>query len=289
MGMLRNKMEGELKLRGASVHTVRAYLRCAARFAEYHRRSPVQMGEREIKAFLLHLVNEKGASPETHRMHVASLKFLYVVTLKRPEVVADVAFPKVPRRLPEILTGTEAARLIHCVTSIKYRTIAAVAYGAGLRVAEVCALKPADIDSGRGLIHVRQGKGQKDREVMLGEKLLGILREYWRVTRPQGEWLFPSSTNLNGAKPVNVRTVRTALHRAAGDARIKKRVTPHVLRHCFATHLLEMGNELCVIQALLGHSSIKTTQRYSRIQAEFLRQIKSPLDVAGTTEGTVLR
>src|SRR5439155_6669957 len=128
-------------------------------------------------------------------MYVASLKFLYVVTLKRPELVAEVPFPKVPRRLPDILTGSEAGRLLSCITAIRYRTIAAVAYGAGLRITEVCTLRPADIDSGRGLIHVREGKGRKAREVMLGEKLLTMLREYWRIVRPQGEWLFPSPTN----------------------------------------------------------------------------------------------
>jgi integrase/recombinase XerD len=287
MGLLRDKMEGDLTLKGFSLNTQSCYLRCARHFAEHYRRSPALMGEREIKDYLLHLVKEKDASPATHRMYVASLKFLYTVTLNRPQAVARVSFPKVPRRLPDILTGSEAARLISCVTSIRYRTMAAVCYGAGLRITEVCSLKPQNIDSGRGLIHVREGKGRKDREVMLGEKLLGMLREYWRVVRPEGEWLFPS--NASPLRPVNVRTLREALYKAARAAGLKKKVTPHLLRHTFATHLLELGNDMGVIQLLLGHSSLRTTRRYIRVRAEFLRRIKSPLDLIGTPQGEPLR
>lgn len=287
MGALRDRMEADLKLLGRAENTQRCYLRCARHFAAHHGRSPERMGESEIKEYLIHLIEEKGISPATHHMHVASLKFLYKVTLRRPEAVARVPFPKVPRRLPQILTGSEALRLLSCVTSIKYRAIGAVIYGAGLRVTEACSLKPEDIDSPRGLIHVRQGKGRKDREVMLGQRLLSMLREYWRVVRPRSDWLFPSRTS--SARPVHVRTVREALYKAAQAARLKRRVGPHLLRHSFATHLLELGYDLEIIQSLLGHSSAKTTRRYTRLQAEFLRQVKSPLDVAGTPEGDALR
>jgi len=287
MGVLRDRMEADLKLLGRAENTRRSYVSCARRFAEHHGRSPEQMGEREIKGYLLHLVNEKEVSPATHYMHVAALKFLYGVTLKRPEAVAAVRFPKVPERLPDILAGSEVLRLISCMTSIKCRTIVAAAYGAGLRVNEACSLRPHDIDSGRGLIHVRQGKGRKDREVMLGQELLARLREYYRVVRPTGEWLFPS--NVTPAKHVNVRTVRLALHKAARAARIKRPITPHLLRHSFATHLMELGYGVEVVQSLLGHASIKTTRRYMRMRAEYLRQVKSPLDVAGTPEGDALR
>jgi site-specific recombinase XerD len=280
-------MEGDLKLRGRSVHTQRAYLRCARHFAEHYDRSPLQLGEREIKDFLLHLVNEKGVTAVTHRMYVASLKFLYCVTLKRPEPVADIPFPKVPLRLPQILTGGETERLLACITSIRYRTVAAVEYGAGLRSAEARHLRPPDIDSARGVIHVRQGKGQKARDVMLGQKLLAMLREYWRAVRPQGEWLFPSRVHPD--KPDSERAVREALYQAARAARIKKKVSPHVLRHSFATHLLELGTDIEAIQRLLGHSSVRTTRRYARVRAEFLRRIKSPLDVVGTPQAEPLR
>jgi integrase len=287
MGLLRDKMEGDLKLKGFWANTQRCYLRCAAHFAEHHGRSPAVMGEREIKQFLLHFVNEKEASPATHRMYVASLKFLYIVTLRRPAEVARVPFPKVPRRLPDILTGSEAERVIACITSIRHRTVAAVAYGAGLRIAEIRNLKAPDIDSARGLIHVRQGKGNKAREVMLGDRLLGMLREYWRIVRPQGEWLFPSPAKP--AQPVSERAVRGAIAKAVQAARLRRKVTPHSLRHCFATHLLELGNDMGVIQLVLGHSSVRTTRRYTRVGAEFLRRIKSPLDVVGTPQGEALR
>jgi len=287
MGMLRDKMEGDLRLKGFSEHTQDCYLRYVRFFAEHYRRSPAEMGEQEIKEFLLCLINEKGVSPGVHRMYVASLKFLYRVTLKRPECVAEIPYPKVPRRLPEILTGHEVLRLINCITSISSRTIAMVLYGAGLRVSEATVLMPDDIDSTRGVIHVREGKGRKDREVMLGVEVLNALRKYWRIVDPQPPWLFPS--NVNPARPVSVSSIQHAVSQAAKAARLKKRVTPHVLRHCFATHLLEAGYHIGVIQVLLGHSSIDTTQRYARLQADALRQIKSPLDLVGTPGGEVLR
>jgi site-specific recombinase XerD len=287
MGMLRDRMEGDLKLSGLSESTQDCYLRCAQRFAEHHGRSPAKMGEQEIKEFLLHLIKEKGASPATHRMYVASLRFLYVVTLKRPESVAGIPYPKVPRHLPQILTGSEAIRLIHCITSITSRTIAAVMYGSGLRLNEARVLTPEDIDSVRGVIHVREGKGRKDREAMLGPQVLKMLREYWRIVHPRGPWLFPSKANP--AQPVSMNTIRRALRQAGKAAQLKKRVTPHLLRHCFATHLLETGNDIGTIQVLLGHNSIDTTRMYAQLRTEALRRIKSPLDLVGTAEGEVLR
>jgi site-specific recombinase XerD len=285
--MLRERMLDDLRLKGYREITQSCYLRCVQRFADYHRRSPAVMGEREIRDFLLHLVEEKGLAPATHCMHVAALKFFYRVTLRRPQEVETIPYPRVPKRLPDILTGTEVERLLSCVTSIKYRAICSVAYAAGLRISEVCALRAADIDSGRGLIHVREGKGGKAREVMLSERLLGLLREYWRIVRPPDEWLFPS--NGSAHRHVHDRTVRTALYQAARAARLKKRVTPHLLRHTFATHLLETGVDMRTIQLLLGHSSFKSTQRYARVQAEYLRRVKSPLDLLGKPEGEVLR
>jgi site-specific recombinase XerD len=286
--MLSEKMLEDLKLRNRSEITQRCYLSCARRFVQhFDNRPPAKLGEPEIREFLLHLVNELGASPATHHQHVAALRFLYKVTLHRPEAVARIPFPKVPYRLPEILTGSEVERLLECITSLKYRAICSVAYGAGLRVHEACTLKPQDIDSSRGLIHVRGGKGKKDREVMLGERLLHLLREYWTVCRPQGEWLFPS--NASPERPVNVRTVREALAQAVKAARLKRKVTPHLLRHSFATHMLEMGTDLRLIQMLLGHSSFRSTQRYTRLQAEYLRRLKSPFDLIGKPEGLILR
>ena len=244
------------------------------------------MGEVEIKDFLLYLVQEKKASPATHRMHLAALKFLYTVTLKRPEEVAGIPFPKVPVRLPEILAGTEVERVLFCIKSLVPRTIAMLAYGAGLRISEACTLCPEDIDSKRGLIHVRHGKGGKDRDVMLGERVLLLLREYWKLAQPQGPYLFPNrkSSERSTAK----RTVYRALQKASQASELTKRVTPHVLRHSFATHLLELGTDIRKIQALLGHSSLESTNRYTRVSQECIRRIQSPLDVLGTPKGSVL-
>jgi len=247
----------------------------------------MKLGEPEIREFLLHLVNDRQSSPATHRMYVASIKFLYGVTLRRPEEVARIPYPKVPRRLPDILAGSEVARLLGCISSLKHRAICTVAYAAGLRITEAVTLKPADIDSARGLIHVREGKGKKAREVMLSEQLLELLRKYWRIARPQGEWLFPSPVLPD--KPINVRSVRNALYQAVKAARLKRKVTPHLLRHSFATHMLELGADMRLIQVLLGHSQRRTTERYARVRAEYLRRFKSPLDLLGKPEGQILR
>jgi site-specific recombinase XerD len=285
--MLREKMADDLRLKGFRENTRRCYLGCVQRFADHFGRSPATMGEREVRDFLLHLVEEKELAPSTHVQHLAALKFFYRVTLRRPEEVEELPFPRVPKRLPDILTGSEVKRVLGCITSIKYRSICSLAYAAGLRISESCALRPADIDSARGLIHVREGKGSKAREVMLSERLLHQLREYWTITRPQGEWLFPSGGSPH--KHVHDRTVRSALYQAAKAARLKRNVTPHLLRHTFATHLLETGVDMRTIQLLLGHSSFRSTQRYARVQAGYLRQIKSPFDLLDKPEGQILR
>jgi site-specific recombinase XerD len=280
-------MEGDLKMRGLSAKTQRSYLSCAGQFAAHYHRSPAEMGEREINDFLRYLAQERESSPATVYMYVASLRFLYKVTLQRPDVVEKLRFPKVPRRIPEILSGSEIDRLISCITNIKYRTVAAVQYSAGLRIGEARHLRPQEIDSIRGVIQVREGKGRKGRQVMLSEKLLSMLREYWRIERPQGEWLFPSPKDP--ARPVGEDVVRRALYRAAEAARIGKKMTLHTLRHCFATHLLELGHDTEVIQHVLGHASVRTTRRYTHVRAEFLRRIRSPFDVIGAKEGEALR
>ena len=195
-------------------------------------------------------------------MYVAGIRFLYGVTLDRPEVAKRIPWPKVPRKQPDILSGTEVTHLLAAIESVKHRVVLTAAYGAGMRVSEACRLQVGDIDSQRGLIHIRQGKGSRDRHVMLGDRLLSALREYWSLTRPQGPYLFP------GQRPgtsVSATAVRTALHAAVAKAGISKRVTPHVLRHSFATHLLEAGADIRVIQVLLGHQSIRTTAHYTQL------------------------
>jgi len=285
MGMLRVRTLEDMRLKGFSEVTQRCYVGCVQRFCDYCAVSPVKIGEREIRDYLLHLEKDKAYSAASRSNYVAALKFFFRVTLGRPEVVARIPHPRQASKLPEILTRGEMDRLLSCITSMKARTASMVAYGAGLRIAEVCALKPGDIDSARGLIHVRTGKGSKSRDVMLSARLLEALREYWRVLRPQGDWLFPSSQTPR--RRIDPRTVRDALIRATDAAGIKKRVTPHTLRHSFATHLLEAGTDLRIIQVLLGHSSVESTVRYTRVAGEHLKTVQSPLDRLGPDSGSI--
>ena len=277
MGMLSERLLEDLKLRRYAESTVECYVRNVRCLAEYYPlRSPLRFVENDIRDYLLHLVN-KGIGPSTQHQVVASIKFFYQVTLDRPAVVERLPYPKVPRRLPVILTGNEVQRLLGCITSIMHRAICTVAYDAGLRINEACSLSARDIDSQRMLIHVR-GKGGKQRLVNLGERTLLLLREYWKITRPQGDFLFP------GEKPghhITPDAVRAALANAKRNARIRKRVTPHLLRHSFATHLLELGTDLRAIQTLLGHADITTTAHYTQVSLQHLQNVKSPLDSLG--------
>jgi site-specific recombinase XerD len=268
-------MAADLQLKGYAQGTQFHYLRYAQRFAQHFMRSPAEMGEREVRAFLLHLLRVRQVRPATERLYVAALRFLYQITLRRPEVMARIPWPKVPRPIPEVLSSAEIERLLAGIESLKYRAILMTAYGAGLRISEACALRVADIDSGRKLIHVRVAvKGGHGREVMLSPRLLALLRQYWKLERPSGPALFPG---LRG-DTVSPRTVRVALGKAVFRAGIAKRVTPHVLRHTFATHLLEGGVDLRTIQVLLGHRSIDTTARYTHVSAAHIGRTRSPLD-----------
>jgi site-specific recombinase XerD len=279
MGKLREKMTEDLRLRGHAPSTCESYLSCARAFAAYHRRSPEQLGEAEIRAFLLHLEGKKS-SASTLIVYACALKFLYRVTLEQPELAKRIPYPRrVAQRLPDVLTGREVERILASIESLKHRAIIMTAYGAGLRVSEVCALRVGDIDSQRMVIHVRQGKGKRDRFVMLAERVLHVLREYWCKERPTRPYLFPGDSP---GRCISISAVQKALTRAARRAGLTKRVSPHVLRHSFATHLLELGTDLRVIQTLLGHGSISTTLRYTRVSGGHLRKTLSPLDLLGT-------
>jgi site-specific recombinase XerD len=221
------------------------------------------------------LTDEQKAAPATVKMYVASIRFLYAITLGRPEKVANLLWPRVPHPLPDILSSAEVERLLNAVDSHKHRVVLMTAYAAGMRIGEACSLMTVDIDSERMLIHVRDGKRGRDRYVMLSPVLLQALREYWRQFRPQGLEIFP------GDKPetcISPSAVRAALKRALRKAGIKKRVTPHSLRHAFATHLLESGADIRTIQKLLGHGSIRSTARYTHVSTEHIASTKSPLD-----------
>ncbi len=281
MGQLRDRMAEDLKLRRYAPSTSRHYLICARAFVAYHRRPAQQMGLDEVRDFLLHMTTERKVKPATHYIYVAALKFLYATTLARPEIAVRIPWPKVPQTLPRVLSGTEVHALLEAIDSVRYRAILLTAYGAGLRINEVCSLRTEDIDAKRKLIHVRAGKHGRDRYVMLSSRVLWALRTYWRAERPSGPELFP------GKEPgavVSHEAVRRALRQAATLCKLEKRVTPHVLRHSFATHMLELGTDLRVIQALLGHQSIHTTVRYTQISQSHVGRTRSPLDVMGTSE-----
>jgi integrase/recombinase XerD len=276
MGELYQKMSQDLAIKNLAERTREQYLRCCCEFVRYHMRSPKVMGLAEVKDYLGRMVCQ-GASPEKLKMHVAGLKFLYGVTLDREKIAEKIPWPKVPHRKPDILSLSEVERLLDAamLASLISAVVAMAAYSAGLRISEACRLRPEDIDSARKLIHVRLGKGGKDRYVMLSECLLEILRAYWVQVRPQGGWLFPGR---KAGEPITRGAVAKALHEAATKAKLRKKVTPHLLRHSFATHLLEGGTDIRTIQVLLGHSSIRSTARYTQVSARHIGRVKSPLD-----------
>lgn len=285
MPELYDRMALDLKLKNLAATTQKEYLRCCCGFVRFHMKSPRELGETAIKQYLGHL-QMRGAGPETLKMNVAGLKFLYGMTLDRPKVMARIPWPKVPHRKPDILSGGELEKVLAAVASVVPAMALMTAYGAGLRVSEVCRLRVEDIDGKRGLIHVRLGKGGKDRYVMLADRLLVALRAYWARVRPADGWLFPGRRKGTHLHPT---AMNWALREAVKTAKLKKRVTAHTLRHSFATHLLELGTDIRIIQVLLGHASIRTTARYAQVSAKHLASVKSPLDLLGTKQGTVLR
>lgn len=284
MGELRDRMLQDLTLTGYSPSTVRIYLHYARSFAKHFMRSPAEMGENEIRAYLLHLLETRKLSHDTYRQAHAAIKFLYMTTLDRPIDVQSIPRHRGQRPLPDVLSGTEVEALLDAVRNPKYRAVLTTIYAAGLRVSEACHLHVADIDSKRHVIHVHLGKGAKDRYVMLSERLLPTLREYWKIGRPH-DYLFPGRYGRGHIDPASVRATLAA---AAAGIGIKKKVTPHVLRHSFATHLLELGESIRVIQVLLGHAHLDATAGYTHVSSQLIRRIRSPFDVLGTAEATVL-
>jgi integrase/recombinase XerD len=290
MGKLRDQMSEDLQLRRYASGTCKRYVDCARAFAGYHMRPPEEMGEREVRQYLLYLAMERGVGPSTQKMYVAAIKFLYSETLDRPEIVARIPWPKVRQSLPPILSGTEIDRLLGALESTKYRAIVMTAYGCGLRISEVCGLRVGDIDSKRMLILVH-GKGGRDRYVPLPERVLFTLRHYWVEEKLARCKALPSQPLFPGQQPdacISAAAVRNNLHKGAKKAGLTKNVTPHVLRHTFSTHLLELGTDLRVIQMLLGHASIRTTMRYARVTDKHMARTQSPIDVLGTRKAKVL-
>jgi len=273
MDIVHDRMLEDLKLKNYSKATISEYLRCARVFVAQAKPSPLKVSEDAIRKYILWL--SKKRSPATVKMHVAAIRFLYKVTLRRSQLVAGLHFPKVPHRLPDILSREEISRLLEAIHSPMHRAVLMTAYGAGMRIAEACSLLTTDIDSQRGVIHIRDGKRGRDRYVMLSSVLLATLRGYWRLDRPTPPILFP------GEKPgacVSHAAVRQAFRKARAETGLTKRVTPHSLRHAFATHLLDDGADIRTIQALLGHGSIRSTARYTQVSVAHICKTPSPLD-----------
>ncbi len=285
MGLIRDRMQQDLERGGYSGATTRHYLACVKDLvAHYEGRSPLKLGQDEMRTFIAE-VEGRGLSAQRVRQYLAAFKFLYIKTLARPEQVAWISFPREKRRMPGILSGSEVVRVLDAIENVRCRAIASVLYGAGLRVNEACKLEVTDVLSNRGLLHVRSAKGGNERFAMLSPRLLITLRDYWRAVRPTPPLLFGSAGT---GRPPWPETVRAALRAAAVSAGVQKRVTPHVLRHSFATHLLEMGVDMRVIQQLLGHASMRSTAVYAQVTSALVKRTKSPLDILGTPEAALL-
>lgn len=269
----RARMAHDLDLAGRSPSTRRIYLSAIAEFAAFQRRSPAEVDQDDIRAWVRDL-GQRELSASRFRHHVSALKFLYARTLGRPNLVRFLCSPKRKSSVPDVLAAEDLARVLRALTEPKYRAFFALLYATGLRLSEGCLLQTSDIDAARGVVHVRHGKGRKERIVMLTARTLSMLRTYWRFVRPPGPWLFASRRGGH----LNAEVARKALKEAVTSVGLTKRVTPHVIRHSFATHLLEAGTDLRVIQVLLGHESIRTTARYTRVSLELISKTPSPFD-----------
>jgi site-specific recombinase XerD len=275
MTPLRQRMTEDMQLRNLSLHTQRAYLQHIALFARHFRKSPELLGPTEIRAYQLYLIRDRQLAASSVGVAVAALRFLYKVTLKREWNLDDVVpTGRRPQTLPVVLNPEEVASFLDAVESPHHQVILTICYAAGLRVSEAVHLRPGAIDSQRMVIRVEQGKGRKDRYVMLSPKLLDILRSYWRSVRPKG-WMFPGDVP---GQPISTFAVEYACRHARERSGITKPVTPHSLRHAFAVHLLESGADLRTIQLLLGHRSLNTTARYLRLATSKVCATASPLD-----------
>jgi integrase/recombinase XerD len=270
---LRRRMIEDMTIRKFAPKTQHDYVQRVNDFATFLGRSPAKASFEDVRRYQLHLA-ASGAGVSSLNQSVSTLRFFFRVTLGRGDIVNHTQFVREPRKLPVVLSPEEVARFLDAAPGLKYKAALSVAYGAGLRVSEVVALKVSDIDGKRGVIRVEQGKGRKDRYVMLSAHLLELLRAWYKVAHPQG-WLFPGQNPVN---PMTTRQLTRACQAAAHMAEIGKRVSPHTLRHSFATHLLEQNIDIRVIQVLLGHAKLDTTALYTRVATKTIREIMSPLD-----------
>lgn len=278
MTHLRKLMLDELQRRNYAQSTVRTYIKAVEDFARHFGKSPEQLGPKHIRAYQVHLFRDRKLAAGTVEQRGAALRFLYIKTLHRPYLPDQIPFPKRARRLPVVLSSDEVALLIDSAKNLMHRAMLMTLYATGLRRAELCRLKVADIDSERMVIHVHEGKGGRDRDVLLSPKLLETLRDYWRWMKPK-TWLFPGMvSNWRADVPVDTKVVWVAVRAAKERAGITKRVSPHTLRHSFATHMLEAGADLRTIQVLLGHAKLADTTVYLHLSRRHLQAVASPLD-----------
>ncbi len=278
MTHLRKMMLEELQRRNYSQTTVNNYIRAVKAFAEYFHQPPDQLGPEHIRTYQVYLLKEKKLGVRTVANETAGLRFFFVKTLKRAYPIEEVPYPKAPRRLPTILSQEEAVRLIDSASNLFHRAMLMTLYSTGMRRAELCHLKVEDIDSQRMLIHIRHGKGRRDRDVPLSPKLLETLRHYWRWMKPK-TYLFPGTVNgWRADQPITPKIIWEACRQAAQRAGITKPVRPHLIRHSFATHLLEQGADLPTVQALLGHADLKPTSIYIHLSQRHLQAAGTPLD-----------
>lgn len=276
MGVFRDRMDQDMQIRGFSPDTRKAYLMCVYGYVRYHMRPPDELGLEEIRRYQLYMTQERKVSFSYFNQMVCALRFFYNVTLQKEWDIRRIPYQKGVRRLPEILSREEILSLFREVKNLKHLVMLMALYAGGLRVSEMLNLRVSDIDSKRMTIRIEEGKGRKTRYVMLSEELLRLLRHYWRVNKPQ-TWLFPSPT---GDKPLVRTSVELVFSEAKEKAGIRKPVSPHSLRHAFATHLLEGGTNIRVIQRLLGHRSLNSTAVYTHVAKNYVGETASPLDAA---------
>jgi len=268
----------DLRIRNYSPRTIDTYIRAVARFAAHFGKSPHVLGAEHIRAYQVYLVETKKVSWSLFNQAVCALRFLYNVTLGRKEMVEHIPFSRRERKLPVVLSPQELGRLFEQISNLKHRTVLMTMYGTGLRISEALNLRVRDVDSERGVLRVRQGKGRKDRYVPLSPTLVELLRTYWKTHRPK-EWLFPGESEK---QPMDPSAVQKACAWARQKARSEKPVTTHTMRHCFATHSLEAGTDLRTIQHILGHGSLNTTAIYLHVATQAERQAQGAADLLGT-------
>jgi site-specific recombinase XerD len=268
-------MTEELRRRNFSEKTVSAYVGCVARFAAHFGRCPSTLGPDEIRAWQMHLRDDEQLAWSTYNVYTCALRFLYGVVLERAAVIKDIPYAKLPRKLPVVLAQEEVMAILDAVPKARDRMLLSLAYGSGLRVSEACSLQVGDVDTKRMMLHIRCGKGQKDRLVPLPTTMVPLLRAWWLIFRPK-QWLFPGE---DPSEHVHPRTIQRAVTAAVAATGIAKNATPHTLRHSFATHMLEMGTDIRTVQAILGHQRLDTTQIYNHVVRIETKTMTSPMDV----------